>query len=226
MSIEATFDTTLVDGTETDLVALTNQTGVLLGNIFVNSDDDSGSPNGFHSVNSGGDILRIRVYVKDNNGNYKQTSRTIEVDQGQDHKQPTWGDQVMHERDIKVTATLSNYVGDVRITGHVNRVNKASQLNQVLTSLEITRGTVQSNGNNTNLQFDSDLALGGDDVINRAQVSFLSGAAGSNEYATPRDIIDYVNSAGTIKVDESLPSVPSAGDEFIVHRAMSSILRG
>jgi hypothetical protein len=226
MAIETTFDTDLTDTTETDLVTLSADSGVLIGNLYVNTDDDSGSPSGFHTVNQAGDDLFVRLYIKDNAGNFKQTSRTVIVDQGQDERQITFGDQLMLERDIKITGQLGTDRGNVRLTGHIERVNQANQLAQVTDLLEIARGSVVNNGSNTQLQFDTDLSLGSDDVINRAQVSFGSGAAGANEFATPRDIIDYVDADGTIEIDEALPAVPSAGDTVIVHNQMSTILRG
>jgi hypothetical protein len=226
MAIETTFDTDLTDTTETDLVTLSADSGVLIGNLYVNTDDDSGSPSGFHTVNQAGDDLFVRLYIKDNAGNFKQTSRTVIVDQGQDERQITFGDQLMLERDIKITGQLGTDRGNVRLTGHIERVNQANQLAQVTDLLEIARGSVVNNGSNTQLQFDTDLSLGSDDVINRAQVSFGSGSAGANANATPRDIIDYVDADGTIEIDEALPAVPSAGDTVIVHNQMSTILRG
>ena len=147
MAIETTFDTDLTDTTETDLVTLSADSGVLIGNLYVNTDDDSGSPSGFHTVNQAGDDLFVRLYIKDNAGNFKQTSRTVIVDQGQDERQITFGDQLMLERDIKITGQLGTDRGDVRLTGHIERVNQANQLGQVTDLLEIARGSVVNNCN-------------------------------------------------------------------------------
>lgn len=249
-----TFDVTLTDATETDLQTITGGAGINYKKIKINTDNDAGTPNGFHTVNSGGDTLTLRAYSTDIDGNDKLEAEFV-VDQGQSEVMIPFDINDVLESDMRFTAQLSSFSANVRITGRwtwsfdtdfvdvqlstlednvrgANDEDLTTVFNEVDTLQErtlITTASVENtNNNNDASRFDTDLAgtLGQDDVLNRAQVGFGSPAATPNGSATNRDIVDYADADGTIFVDVPFPTIPSVGDEVLIYRQMSTIVKG
>lgn len=124
---QTTFDTTLTDATETDLFSETADTTRRIESIHVHTDNDSGSDNGFHTTNSSSDTLTLRLYRKmPDDSNFLQVDNNV-VDQGQGNRAIVIQDNSINHADFKVSAQLSSFSSNVRITGTIeeDQVNEA-----------------------------------------------------------------------------------------------------